>query len=79
MAALPLADIRSVLADFLRRGDVVWTITKRDVEAAAVALDAYFDAHAAEINAAIPQPARGALPTRLKLQIAAALLLRRAG
>lgn len=54
-------------------------VTKADVMAAAQGLDAYLDANAGAINAAIPQPARGALSTAQKARLMALVTLARFG
>ena len=41
-------------------------LAKADLRAAVDAVDDFLDANAATINAAIPQPARGALTTKQK-------------
>lgn len=44
-------------------------ITKAQLRAAVDALDAWLDANASTINAAIPQPARGSLTTPQKARL----------
>lgn len=61
--------------------DQVGAVAKADLRAAIDAIDAYFDANvtAAGINAAIPQPARGALSTAQKTLLVKLVMQRRYG
>ncbi len=55
------AELVCVLQEF-NRGKVDWNgLTKPDVLAAIAAIDDWFDANEVSLNAAIPQPTRGAL------------------
>ena len=53
------------------------SITKAELRAAVDALDVWFNANAAIINAAIPQPARGALNNRQKARLLSLVIRRR--
>lgn len=53
-------------------------VTKPDIEAAIAALDAWLETNAANINAAIPQPARGALNAKHKAILVGLIALVRA-
>lgn len=53
-------------AERSRTRDAFGALTKADIRAAVNALDDFFHANAATVNAAIPQPARGALTSAQK-------------
>jgi hypothetical protein len=81
VAALSDADRAAIRAEFMvgesnERNSV--SIVKADIRAAINALDDFFEAQAATINAAIPQPARGAMTARQKNKMGAMVLLKRA-
>ena len=61
---------------FSRSGDVI-AVKKADLRAAIDALDAFMDANAATLNAAIPQPARGALTAGQKALLLSYVLAKR--
>lgn len=71
MAVLSNADRRDVWAEFQRTPEAGETFgfVKDDLRAAVNALDQFLDDNAAAINAAIPQPARGALTVRQKARL----------
>ena len=72
MAVLANADRLEVWAEYMREmsGNAEATsLTKADLRAAVNALDDFFNANAGTINAAIPQPARGALTTAQKARL----------
>lgn len=71
MAALDSFERASVWGDMMRRldalgGGAFGGVTKVNLRAAVDAADAWADANAAGFNAAIPQPARGALTAKQK-------------
>lgn len=72
MAVLPDADRKAVWAAAMRKvsddRDAV-SITKAELRAAVDAIDGWVDANAAAFNAAIPQPARGALTAHQKAEL----------
>jgi hypothetical protein len=70
MAVLADPDRLDLWADFMRDNAAPYgVLTKADLRAAVNALDDYFNANAAAINTAIPQPARGALSTTQKARL----------
>jgi hypothetical protein len=73
MAILTDAQRKEAWADFMRRmsrdGTAI-NVPKADLRAAADAIDAWFDASVAALNAAIPQPARSALSASDKIELA---------
>jgi CBS-domain-containing membrane protein len=69
MAVLTNEQRIELWADFMRENTDTIGITKADLKAAVDALDDWFDANLATINAAIPQPARGALSLRQKAML----------
>lgn len=69
MAALSDAARREIWARFMRENDEVVSITKAELRAAFDAIDDWQQSNAATINAAIPQPARGALSPAQKARI----------
>jgi hypothetical protein len=76
--ALAAIDRRKVMAQLSR--EFVWTgLTKPDIQAAVGAIDDYFDANAAAINAALPQPFRGTASADQKALIVALVAARRGG
>jgi hypothetical protein len=80
MAVLPDAERREVWADLMRRFSderQAVSITKQDLRAAIDAIDAFFDANAATINAALPQPARSQLTTVQKALLLMFVITRR--
>lgn len=76
MAALSNADQAVAYAAFVGAGDSL-AIVKAELRAAVTAVDAWVDANAASFNAAIPQPARGALTARQKARLLEAVIRRR--
>jgi hypothetical protein len=76
MAVQSDAQRREGFNEFMRNmpRDEVITITKIDYRAAYDALDQYFSDHAADLNQALPQPARGALSTPEKARLATRVL-----
>lgn len=78
MALLTDPDRANVNADYQRTEAAAFgPLTKADLRAAVNALDAYLDANAAAINAAIPQPARGALTSAQKARLLSLVVLKR--
>ena len=81
MAVLSDDTRAAISADFQRarsnEREVLPGVTKADLRAAVNALDSYLDTNAAALNSAIPQPVRGALTTKQKLRLAAAVLIKR--
>ncbi len=77
MAVLTNLARATLHAEIMREalGDI--SINKTQLRAVVDALDDYFNANAAAMNTAIPQPQRGSLTTSQKARIAAAVLLRR--
>lgn len=80
MAILSDADRIAIWVEFMR--DLSATrepiaVTKGDLRAAFDAIDDYFEANAAAINAAIPQPARGALTKQQKARLAMLVIRQR--
>jgi hypothetical protein len=73
MAALSDTDRAALWAAFqseLSSAREPIAVTKTDLRAAFNGIDDYFEANAAAINAAIPQPARAALTKQQKARIA---------
>lgn len=70
MAALTDADRQQVWKEYQSNlgalREIVGALSKQDVKAAVDAIDAWVEANTASYNAAIPQPARGALTTKQK-------------
>lgn len=78
MAVLADQDRVDLWADFMRDNTAPWgVLTKADVRAAVDALDDYFSANAATLNAAIPQPARSALTAAQKARLLIFVVTRR--
>lgn len=72
MAALSDNDRAAVWAEFMdemSRGREACGVTKADIRAAVNAVDAWADTNAPSFNAAIPQPARGALTAKQKARL----------
>lgn len=80
MAALTNAERQAAWADLMRElsndGDPI-AVTKPDLRAALNAVDDWIDTNAASYNAALPQPARGALTTGQKARLLLAVVRRR--
>lgn len=80
MANLSESDRAALWARYMagcsRRRDVA-PLSKSDLRAAVNALDVWLDANAAAVNAAIPQPARGALSSAQKAELLAGVVLQR--
>ena len=77
MAALTTEQRREIWAESMREMSREWescSVTKNDLLAVFNALDDWFDANAATVNAAIPQPQRGQLTARQKARIFALIL-----
>lgn len=69
-----------VLAQWMRENQTqLGELTRADLLAMINALDDYLDANVANINQAIPQPARGTLSPAIKYEILGYILMRRAG
>lgn len=79
MAVLIDADRIAVWTRWMHDNREDCAITKVDLRAAVDALDTFLDTNAATINAAIPQPARGALTTAQKARLLAYVALKRWG
>lgn len=79
MAVLSNADRRDVRDEFMRTPDAGETfgIVKTDLRAAVDAIDQWVDGNAASFNAAIPQPARGALTARQKARLLSHVIAKR--
>jgi len=80
MAVLPDADRAQLWADLMREmsaGAESCGVIKADLRAAIDAADAWADANAASYNAALPQPARGALTARQKARLLMYVIKRR--
>jgi hypothetical protein len=78
MAVLTDPDRADLWADYMRDNTAPYgVLTKADLRAAVNALDDYFNANAAAINAAIPQPARGALSAAQKARLLQLVVARR--
>lgn len=75
MAVLSAQDRLDAVADYIREDGV--SITKADLRAAFNALDDWFDANAATLNAVIPQPARSGLSTSQKARLMRAVIAKR--
>jgi hypothetical protein len=70
VAVLSDADRAELWAEFMRTETGAFgALSKADLRAAVNALDVFFNDNAATINAAIPQPARGALTTTQKARL----------
>jgi hypothetical protein len=73
MAALSASDLAftltRVMQFFSQTRETLGAVKKADLQAAINALDAFLDTNAATINAAIPQPARGALTQAQKARL----------
>lgn len=80
MAELTLQQRLEVWADCMVNETKVggFTVAKDELRAAVDAIDTWLDGAAATANAAIPQPARGALTTRQKYMLLAYVALKRA-
>lgn len=79
MAVLPEADRSAVWAQWMRANTETVGVVKSDLRAAVDALDTFLEDNAAAVNAAIPQPARGALTNAQKARLLAYVALRRFG
>ena len=84
MATMNAAQLREIQAQveamYVREGLRLHAdISKVDLTAALAAVDAWFDANAADLNASIPQPARARLTTAQKALALIAILRRRLG
>lgn len=81
MAVLPDNDRVSVWAQYMRdisaQRETFGALSKADLRAAVNALDDFMNTNAGAINAALPQPARGALTTPQKAQLLMAVVARR--
>lgn len=71
MAIMSTNDRAECWADFMRSPDVgeALGLTKPDLLAAVNALDQFMSDNATALNAALPQPARGALTTPQKARL----------
>lgn len=79
MAILPEDDLRLIWRGLMTRGEFPGNVLKADLRAAVDALDAWVDANAAALNAALPQPFRGQATVAHKALLLAFVALRRAG
>ncbi len=80
MATLTSADrllVRQEWTQEMMREAETVGIVKADLQAAVDAMDSWFDANALTINAAIPQPARGALTQKQKARLLRFVIKRR--
>jgi hypothetical protein len=79
--ALTAGQRREAMRDLARRLDLdgPLALTKDDLVAAVGGIDDYLEANAAAINAAIPQPARGALSVSQKAALVSFVALTRYG
>lgn len=79
MAILSDTQRREVWAQWMQANAETVSIAKGDLRAAADALDQFLEDNAATVNAAIPQPARGALSNAQKARLLAYVTLKRWG
>lgn len=80
MAVLSNADRLAIWARYMSdasAGAIPIPVNKADLRAAIDAIDGWIDANAAAFNAAIPQPARGALTAREKASLLTYVIRRR--
>lgn len=77
MAVLSDADRRDVWAEWMRVNRENVAVTKQNLRAALDAIDAWVDANAASLNAAIPQPARAGLTAQQKARLLTMVIQRR--
>jgi hypothetical protein len=77
MAALTNADRAAVAYQLQLDNDQPLGVVKADLRAAVDAADAWADASLAAFNAALPQPARGALSPRQKAWLLSYVVARR--
>lgn len=80
MANLSDNDRRDVWADLMAdisRDRESISISKTELRAAVDAIDAWMSTNAASLNAAIPQPARGALSASAKARLLTAIVRKR--
>ena len=77
MAVLTDTQRRNTWAALMREGTGTFSIAKPDLRDALNAVDDWVDANAASLNAAIPQPARGALTPAQKAQMLVFVVERR--
>ena len=80
MAVLPDNDRASLWAEFMREmsnGREPCSITKAALRVAVNAVDQWADDNQASFNAAIPQPARGALTAKQKARLLMFVIRRR--
>lgn len=66
-----------LMAELSAEREPVAGLTKTDLRAAVDAIDSFLSTNAAAINAAIPQPARGALSAAQKARLLVAVVRRR--
>lgn len=80
MAVLSDADRLAVNGDLNRDEKTTFvSLTKNDLLAAVNAIDGFFEANAAAINNAIPQPARGAMTIAQKSRLVRYVIQKRYG
>lgn len=79
MAAMNESDRARCAAQFGRDNTEPVSITKADLRAAINAADDWIDANSASFNAALPQPARGALSATQKTFLFVYVAMRRRG
>ena len=81
MAALSASERSGVWADIMRLSRAQFggiSVTKAELKAAMDAIDDWLEANASSLNAAIPQPARGALVPEQKAYMLSVVARRRA-
>ena len=77
MAVLSDPDRQEVTAKYMTDNTDVFTLTKADIRAAVNALDDFFNANAAAINATLPLPARTALSQAQKAHLLTLVIAQR--
>lgn len=77
MASLSDSDRERVRKDFSDYPDGPVPLTKTEIRAAVDAIDVWVDQNTAVYNAAIPQPARGALTSKQKARLLLHVVRRR--
>lgn len=82
MAVLDSTARAAIWAEFMREESIdrnSLSLTKAELRAAFDAADDWVETNSASFNSALPQPARGALTTRQKAKLLAAVLAKRYG
>jgi hypothetical protein len=77
VAVLSDPDRQEVTAKYMTDNAEEFTLTKVDIRAAVNAFDDYFNANAAAINQALPQPARAALSQSQKAHLLTLVIAQR--